>query len=231
MDPPRRRGPGRSSAAGKPGVSFLRPGRGKAPTEQPVSPEDVLMRSLREAPHGLTLNECWTVLRPFVGRTRLREAVKAVRESPEVSESVETRPNRSQRPETQRVLRISSTQSVETTTLPPVRPVPRPARPALLVVTQGPISTKQFTLRADRNTVGRHPRSGIVLNDVTVSRLHAELDYDDGRFRLRDRESRNGTYVNDVRVEEKLLTPGDQVDIGAFRLMFLTPSAPGDTVA
>lgn len=194
---------------------------------QPVSPEHVLLQSLREAPYGLTLEECWVVLRPYVGRTRLERAVQSVRETTQVYESVEMRLNRSNRPERQRVLRISSSQDAETTALPTTGPVAAPARPALLVVTQGPRVGTQFALEGQRNTIGRHPRSSIRLGDATISRNHAEIRYHEGRYRLDDVGSRNGTYVNRVKVKQATLSGGDAIDMGVFRLTLVTSTDAG----
>ncbi len=69
--------------------------------------------------------------------------------------------------------------------------------------------------------VGRHPESDIFLDDVTVSRRHAEFYRDGGRFTVRDVGSLNGTYVNRERIEETDLSSGDEVQVGKFRLVFL----------
>ena len=70
-------------------------------------------------------------------------------------------------------------------------------------------------------TAGRHPESDIFLDDVTVSRRHAEFYRQGGRFTVRDVGSLNGTYVNRERIEEADLSGGDEVQIGKFRLVFL----------
>ncbi len=69
---------------------------------------------------------------------------------------------------------------------------------------------------------GRHPDSDIFLDDVTVSRRHAELERrPDGQVVLRDLGSLNGTYVNRERTEETVLSGGDEVQIGKFKLVYL----------
>jgi hypothetical protein len=78
---------------------------------------------------------------------------------------------------------------------------------------------------------GRHPDSDIFLDDVTVSRRHAEFYRHGGRFTVRDVGSLNGTYVNRERIEEAELTGGDEVQIGKFRLLFLTSSDLGPASA
>lgn len=93
---------------------------------------------------------------------------------------------------------------------------------ALLVVRTGPIAGSQFWLGEGRHSIGRAPESRIVLDDVTVSRRHAEIDATALRYVLRDCGSLNGTYVNGERIEEAVLAHGDDVMIGRFRLVFLT---------
>ena len=93
---------------------------------------------------------------------------------------------------------------------------------ALLVVRRGPNAGARFLLDHDVTTSGRHPDSDIFLDDVTVSRRHAEFYRQGARFTVRDVGSLNGTYVNRERIEEAELTGGDEVQIGKFRLLFLT---------
>jgi hypothetical protein len=96
-----------------------------------------------------------------------------------------------------------------------------PAGTALLVVRRGPNAGSRFLLDSDLTLVGRHPESDIFLDDVTVSRRHAEFYRQGGRFTVRDVGSLNGTYVNRERIEETDLNSGDEVQVGKFRLVFL----------
>jgi pSer/pThr/pTyr-binding forkhead associated (FHA) protein len=69
---------------------------------------------------------------------------------------------------------------------------------------------------------GRHPESDIFLDDITVSRRHVEISpTDGGAYSLRDEGSLNGTYVNRERIDEVRLSPGDEVQIGKFKLVYL----------
>ena len=97
-----------------------------------------------------------------------------------------------------------------------------PSGTALLIVRRGPNAGSRFLLDSDLTLVGRHPDSDIFLDDVTVSRRHAEFYRHGARFTVRDVGSLNGTYVNRERIEEAELTGGDEVQIGKFRLLFLT---------
>jgi pSer/pThr/pTyr-binding forkhead associated (FHA) protein len=97
-----------------------------------------------------------------------------------------------------------------------------PPGSALLLVMRGPNAGSRFRLDGELTTAGRHPDSDIFLDDVTVSRRHAEFYRHGARFTVRDVGSLNGTYVNRERIEEAELTGGDEVQIGKFRLLFLT---------
>jgi FHA domain-containing protein/zinc ribbon protein len=93
---------------------------------------------------------------------------------------------------------------------------------ALLVVRHGPNAGSSFRVDAAHTTIGRHPDSDVFLDDITVSRRHVAIDKgDDGRFRLRDVGSLNGTYVNHERVDDVELHHGDEVQIGKYRLSFV----------
>jgi hypothetical protein len=96
-----------------------------------------------------------------------------------------------------------------------------PPGTALLAVRRGPNAGSRFLLDRDLTLVGRHPDSDIFLDDVTVSRRHAEFYRQGARFTVRDVGSLNGTYVNRERIEEATLNPGDEVQVGKFRLVFL----------
>jgi len=126
-----------------------------------------------------------------------------------------------------------TTASIDTTDLDPVHDVP--AMPAvapgtgMLVVVRGPNAGSRYLLDRDSTVVGRHPDAEIFLDDVTVSRHHAEFSHEeDGRIALRDLGSLNGSYVNGERVEQRSLATGDEVQIGRFKLLFVgSPSGPG----
>jgi len=95
---------------------------------------------------------------------------------------------------------------------------------ALLVVQRGPNAGSRFLLDTEVTTAGRAPDSDIFLDDVTVSRRHAEFTRAAQGYLVRDVGSLNGTYVNRERIEEVLLSHGDEVQIGKYRLVFLTGS-------
>ena len=93
---------------------------------------------------------------------------------------------------------------------------------AVLVVRRGPNVGERFPLDQEVTRAGRHPDSDIFLDDITVSRRHAEVHRLDGRYTLRDTGSLNGTYLNRERIDDAPLVSGDEVQIGKYRLVFLS---------
>lgn len=95
-----------------------------------------------------------------------------------------------------------------------------PKDSALLIAHSGANQGARFLLDKDTTTAGRHPEADIFLDDVTVSRRHVQLVRVEGGFEVADLGSLNGTYVNHDRVDRYLLSNGDEVQIGKFRLTF-----------
>ena len=95
-----------------------------------------------------------------------------------------------------------------------------PSGSALLVVRRGPNVGARFLLDADLTTVGRHPEADIFLDDVTVSRRHAEFLRHGTAFEVKDLGSLNGTDFDGVRIDTALLSDGAEVQVGKFRLTF-----------
>jgi hypothetical protein len=91
---------------------------------------------------------------------------------------------------------------------------------AMVVVKRGPNAGSKFVLEGDVTRAGRHPDSDIFLDDITVSRRHAEIHRVSEGFMVRDAGSLNGTYLNRERIEEAPLSNGDELQIGKFRLVF-----------
>jgi len=91
----------------------------------------------------------------------------------------------------------------------------------MLVVKRGTDDGIRFPIQAPIVQAGRHPESDIFLDDITVSRRHAEFVTRDQQTTVRDVGSLNGTYVNRARIEEARLSSGDEVQIGKFKLLYL----------
>lgn len=95
-----------------------------------------------------------------------------------------------------------------------------PSGNALLIVRRGPNQGSRFLLDADVTTVGRHPNADIFLDDVTVSRKHAEFKRVGKTFTVTDLASLNGTQYENARVETAELENGSEVQIGKYHLTF-----------
>ena len=95
--------------------------------------------------------------------------------------------------------------------------------PALVVRSGGGIEGQSFQPGEGRTVIGRSPDCDVFLDDVTVSRRHAELLREGNAFSIRDLGSLNGTYVNRRRIESTVLENDDEVQIGKYRLTFLNP--------
>lgn len=100
-----------------------------------------------------------------------------------------------------------------------------PGDSGLVVVKRGPNAGSKFVLDAAVTSAGRHPESDIFLDDITVSRRHAEFVKENGSYRVRDVGSLNGTYLNRERIDDSALNNGDEVQIGKFKLVFLAGSS------
>lgn len=95
-----------------------------------------------------------------------------------------------------------------------------PSGSALLIVRRGPNAGARFLLDRDTTIAGRHPDAEIFLDDVTVSRKHAEFLRTGTSFEVRDLGSLNGTYYNGERIEREPLVDGAEVQVGKYRLTF-----------
>jgi hypothetical protein len=101
-----------------------------------------------------------------------------------------------------------------------------PPGDGVLLVKRGPGAGSRFVLDSDCTSAGRHPESDIFLDDVTVSRRHAEILRKPDGFAVRDVGSLNGTYLNRERIEsEQQLRNGDELQIGRFKLVYLSAAS------
>lgn len=100
-----------------------------------------------------------------------------------------------------------------------------PSGSALLIVKRGPNEGSRFLLDQNVTSIGRHPNADIFLDDVTVSRRHAEFHRDGAVFEVKDLGSLNGTYFDGQRIDAARLVDGCEVQIGKFRLTFYASRA------
>lgn len=96
---------------------------------------------------------------------------------------------------------------------------------AMLVSLIGPNRGARYLLDDESVRIGRAPESEIFLDDVTVSRKHAQIEKRDRKFNLEDLGSLNGTYLNGEITSNAVLKDGDEVQIGKFRMHFFTGKA------
>ena len=95
---------------------------------------------------------------------------------------------------------------------------------AVLVIRSGDLTGSRFTLSKDITQIGRHQDSDILLDDITVSRRHAEILKTSNSLLVRDLGSLNGTYVNQSRVDEFVLKHGDELQVGKYRMVLFSKS-------
>jgi pSer/pThr/pTyr-binding forkhead associated (FHA) protein len=100
-----------------------------------------------------------------------------------------------------------------------------PSGSALLVVRRGPNVGARFLLDSDVTVAGRDTGADIFLDDVTVSRRHAEVVRTGTAVQVRDLGALNGTYFDGVRIDSALLSDGAEVQVGKFRLTFYASRA------
>ncbi|HZQ15206.1 MAG TPA: FHA domain-containing protein [Gaiellaceae bacterium] len=93
--------------------------------------------------------------------------------------------------------------------------------PALVVRAGGGRAGESFRPAGPRTRIGRSPDCDIFLDDVTVSRNHAVLVEEDGKFFVEDQNSLNGTFVNRRRIDRAPLEEGDELQVGKYRLTFI----------
>jgi hypothetical protein len=93
--------------------------------------------------------------------------------------------------------------------------------PALVVRSGGGRAGESFKPAGPRTRIGRSPDCEIFLDDVTVSRNHAVLVEEDGKYSVEDQGSLNGTFVNRKRIDQARISNGDEVQIGKYRLTFI----------
>jgi pSer/pThr/pTyr-binding forkhead associated (FHA) protein len=97
-----------------------------------------------------------------------------------------------------------------------------PAGTGVLLVRTGPQAGLRVTLDDEVTELGRHPDSHIYLDDITVSRRHAEVERKGTSYVARDVGSLNGTYLNQVRLDSDAeIINGDELQVGKFKLIFL----------
>ncbi len=92
---------------------------------------------------------------------------------------------------------------------------------AMLIIHRGPNRGERFLINSPETTIGRSSDNDVVLDDVTVSRKHANIRRASERFELIDLGSLNGTYVNNNSIARATLNSGDEIQFGKFHMLFV----------
>ena len=92
---------------------------------------------------------------------------------------------------------------------------------AMLIIHRGPNRGERFLLNSPETTIGRSGENDVLLDDVTVSRKHANIRRAGERFELIDLGSLNGTYVNNNSIARATLNSGDEIQFGKFHMLFV----------
>lgn len=118
---------------------------------------------------------------------------------------------------------LGETQEFKPIVIDPINDLDGKIEPkAVLRVVRGPQVGTIYKLDKDTITLGRNPQCDIFLNDMTVSRLHANIHRAGDAYVIQDEQSYNGVWVNNVSVDQKVLEQGDFVQIGRFGFVFDT---------
>ena len=99
---------------------------------------------------------------------------------------------------------------------------------AMVFIHRGPQKGARFLVTSEGATIGRATESAIFLDDVTVSRKHASITKTGNGFTFKDSGSLNGSYINNESVAEKVLSSGDEIQIGKFHLLFISSHTVGE---
>ena len=92
---------------------------------------------------------------------------------------------------------------------------------SMVVIHRGPAKGARFLISENICSIGRSPESSIFLDDVTVSRAHAQISKSSEGFEISDLGSLNGTYVNNGSVKSVSLKTGDEIQVGKYHLIFI----------
>ncbi|MBC8509880.1 MAG: FHA domain-containing protein [Anaerolineales bacterium] len=96
--------------------------------------------------------------------------------------------------------------------------------PALLIID----SSKVFTLDAPVIKIGRSEANDLILTSVHVSRKHAEIRFNKGKFEISDLGSKAGTFVNGEKIDRRILSKGDVITLANIHLVFGEEDIPTD---
>lgn len=96
-----------------------------------------------------------------------------------------------------------------------------PADSAMIFIHRGPSRGARFLITAEGVSIGRSSSNQVFLDDVTVSRSHATIMFEDKNFLFTDLGSLNGSYINNKQTSSHILKSGDEIQIGKFHMLFI----------
>ena len=99
-----------------------------------------------------------------------------------------------------------------------------------IIIRSGPKKGAEYTITGGRTIIGRGTGADIILDEATISRMHAAIEYRRSKFFLRDLGSMNGTRVEGKSIKEIQLTQGDKFQIGDVVIEFVVMEKPGESV-
>ena len=95
-----------------------------------------------------------------------------------------------------------------------------PVQSVFLIVNRQMIPLEKHVIR-----IGRQTENDIVFHEEFVSRFHAEIRFEDGKYILQDNESTSGTFVNGRKIDRCVLNSGDLISIATIQMMFVNDNA------
>lgn len=99
-------------------------------------------------------------------------------------------------------------------------PVSMEAKPYVLQMVQGPGAPKDIELFSDELVLGRAADADIPINSTDLSRRHVRLKKAAGQYAIEDLGSRNGVYLNGLKVHSAVLHEGDNIQLGTVVFIY-----------
>ena len=87
------------------------------------------------------------------------------------------------------------------------------------------VNRQMISLTKPKTTIGRDLGNDLVFHEEFLSRQHAEIVYEDGKYVLYDKKSTSGTFVNGKKIERCILNSGDLIAFANINIMFVNNNA------